>query len=319
MVTLTAILVLSLILPNYTTSSTQRHGYNTIQLSFIAVLCLVVYLVFIMIQAVRHRSYFLSPEESDDENLLPVKPTLRTSLISAVLLLLCLGVVVLLAKTLAPAIEKSVLYIGAPKSLVGVIIAAIVLLPEGIAALRAAVNNRLQTSLNLALGSALASIGLTIPAVAFTSIVAGMQLTLGVDPKATVLLLLSLFTLVVSLATGRTHILQGIILLAIFILYIFLFSTHNSFCLSLSSPSISFIRKCILKLGFSNSWLKLGTLEKGKVTVVFIASCAINVTFALKGQTIIHVKGSDSGFSSTLIDNIIFLLPLLRFLLNRCY
>jgi Ca2+:H+ antiporter len=134
---------------------------------------------------------------------------------------LCLGIVVLLAKSLAPQIEHTVLKIGAPKSLVGVIIAAIVLLPEGLAAYRAAVKNRLQTSLNLALGSALASIGLTIPAVALVSILTGLPISLGIDMKAMVLLLLAQFTIVITLATGRTNILQGIVLLTIFLLYIF--------------------------------------------------------------------------------------------------
>ncbi|GAB3011089.1 hypothetical protein GCM10027051_11640 [Niabella terrae] len=129
---------------------------------------------------------------------------------------------VLLAKVLAPDIERSVAKAGAPKSLVGIIIAAVVLLPEGLAAFRAARKNRLQTSLNLALGSALASIGLTIPAVAVVSITTGMKITLGIDMKAMVLLVLAQFTIMLSLATGRTNILQGIVLLMIFVVYIFL-------------------------------------------------------------------------------------------------
>jgi Ca2+:H+ antiporter len=96
-----------------------------------------------------------------------------------------------------------------------------VLLPEGLAALRAARNNRLQTSLNLSLGSALASIGLTIPAVAIVSMFTGLPLTIGIDTKSTVLLMLSLFTIMLSLATGRTNVLQGVVLLVIFAVYIF--------------------------------------------------------------------------------------------------
>lgn len=221
LVTLTTILVFSLILPNYTQSAGMSE-YSTVQLGFVAVLCVVLYITFIMIQAIRHRPYFLSPETTKDEDILPERPTARTTFISVVILLLCLGIVVLLAKSLAPHIEETVLKAGAPKSLVGVIIAAIVLLPEGLAAFRAATKNRLQTSLNLALGSALASIGLTIPAVATVSIITGVHITLGIDMKAMVLLLLAQFTIIVSLATGRTNILQGIVLLAIFLLYIFL-------------------------------------------------------------------------------------------------
>ena len=141
--------------------------------------------------------------------------------LSALLLVACLVVVVLLAKALAPSIEAGVAAIGAPNALVGVIIAAVVLFPEGLAALRAARANRLQTSLNLALGSALASIGLTIPTVAIVSLATGVTLTLGIDIKSTVLLLLSLFVTAISLGTGRTTVLQGTVLLVIFATYLF--------------------------------------------------------------------------------------------------
>jgi Ca2+:H+ antiporter len=129
--------------------------------------------------------------------------------------------VVLLAKKLAPTIEMAVVDFGAPKALVGIIIAGVVLLPEGLAALRAARQNRLQTSLNLALGSALASIGLTIPAVAIVSLSTGLNLTLGIDVKSTVLLLLSLFVATIALRTGRTTVHQGAVLLVIFAVYLF--------------------------------------------------------------------------------------------------
>jgi Ca2+:H+ antiporter len=129
--------------------------------------------------------------------------------------------VVLLAKALAPTIEQTVANVGAPKSLVGIIVALVILLPEGMAALKAAKKNRLQTSLNLALGSALASIGLTIPSVALVSIITGLKVTLGIDTKSMVLLILSLFTIMLSFGTGRTNILQGIVLLVIFAVYLF--------------------------------------------------------------------------------------------------
>ena len=110
---------------------------------------------------------------------------------------------------------------NAPKALVGVIIAAVVLMPEGLAAFRAARSDRLQTSLNLALGSALATIGLTIPAVALVSILTGWTLTLGIDMKSTVLLSLSLVVATLSLGTGRTTMLQGAVHLVIFAVYLF--------------------------------------------------------------------------------------------------
>jgi len=141
--------------------------------------------------------------------------------LSAALLLLCLGGVVLLAKSLATPIENAVAGAGAPRAIVGVIIAALVLLPEGVAATRAALANRLQTSLNLALGSALATIGLTIPAVAGLALAAGLPIALGLDPKSIVLLFLTLIVATLSLGTGRTTILQGAVHLVILGVYLF--------------------------------------------------------------------------------------------------
>lgn len=221
LVTLTAILVFTLILPNFTTS-TSGSEYTSLQLGFVASGCLILYIAFTLVQAIRHRAYFLPPHAEIDKDAYLEPPTKKETCVSALLLILCLGIVVLLAKVLAPDIESIVDRAGAPKSLVGIIIAAIVLLPEGLAAFRAARKNRLQTSLNLAFGSALASIGLTIPAVAIVSITTGMKITLGIDMKAMVLLVLAQFTIMLSLATGRTNILQGIVLLMIFIVYIFL-------------------------------------------------------------------------------------------------
>jgi Ca2+:H+ antiporter len=218
--TLAAIAVLTLVLPNYTTT-VPGPFYSRSQLSFIAVVSLVLYGTFVLVQAVRHRDYFLGAETSTDADGHSVPTGNRVAVTGLGLLLACLGAVVLLAKSLAPAIEGAVLRAGAPLALVGVIIAAVVLMPEGWAALRAARNNRLQTSLNLALGSALASIGLTIPAVAIVSIATGLTLTLGLDIKSSVLLLLSLFVASLSLGTGRTTVLQGIVHLVIFATYLF--------------------------------------------------------------------------------------------------
>ncbi len=148
-------------------------------------------------------------------------PSNQMALLSAVLLMACLGAVVLLAKGLSPSLEAAVARLGAPKALVGIIIALVVLLPESIAAYQAARANRLQTSLNLALGSALASIGLTIPAVSLVSLMTGWTLTLGIDAKSTVLLVLSLFVASLSLGTGRTAVMQGTVHLVIFAVYLF--------------------------------------------------------------------------------------------------
>jgi Ca2+:H+ antiporter len=221
LVCLTAICVLTLILPNYTTS-VLGPVYSTSQLIFIAVISLILYGSFVAVQTVRHRDYFLPPEAKGNKEIHAVPPTKKAMILSLILLLVCLGAVVLIAKGLAPALEKGVTQLGAPQSLVGVIVALVILLPEGMAALRAARKNRLQTSLNLALGSALASIGLTIPAVAIVSLFTGMSVTLGIDTKSMVLLLLSLFIIMLSFGTGRTTILQGIVLLVIFSVYLFM-------------------------------------------------------------------------------------------------
>lgn len=219
--TLAAIVVLALVLPNYTTT-VSGPVYSGSQLTFVAVVSLVLYGTFVLVQTVRHRDYFLPANGDVDEDSHAQPPTVKTSLASLALMLACLGAVVLLGKSLAPAIESLVEKAGAPKALVGVIIAAVVLMPEGLAALRAARANRLQTSMNLALGSALASIGLTIPAVAIVSLATGWTLTLGIDTKSTVLLGLSLLVATFSLGTGRTTVLHGVVHLVLFAVYLFL-------------------------------------------------------------------------------------------------
>jgi Ca2+:H+ antiporter len=228
--TLAAIAVLTMVLPNYTTT-TPGPFYSASQLAFIAIVSLVLYGTFVLVQTVRHRGYFL-PETAaggaagneandEDEDAPAAPPPAKLAWISAALLMACLGSVVLLAKSLAPTLEAAVVGIGAPEALVGIIIATVVLLPEGIAAFQAARANRLQTSLNLALGSALASIGLTIPAVAIVSLATGWHLSLGLDVKSSVLLMLSLIVATLSLGTGRTTVMQGTVHLVIFAVYLF--------------------------------------------------------------------------------------------------
>jgi Ca2+:H+ antiporter len=218
--TLAAIAILTMVLPNYTTS-VAGPAYSDSQLTFVAVVSLVLYGTFVLVQTVRHRDYFLPPQAERDAEAHAEPPANVQAVSSAGLLLVSLVVVVMLAKGLAPSIESVVAAMGAPKSLVGIIIAAVVLMPEGLSAYRAARANRLQTSLNLALGSALASIGLTIPAVAVVSISTGWTLTLGLDIKSLVLLLLSLFICTLSLGTGRTTVLQGTVHLVILATYLF--------------------------------------------------------------------------------------------------
>jgi Ca2+:H+ antiporter len=218
--TLASIVVLTLVLPNYTTT-VAGPVYSPGQLGFVSAVSLLLYGMFIFVQTVRHRDYFLPSRSAGGEELHAPAPSDQTTCISSALLLVCLGAVVFLAKATSPFVESVVTKFGAPNALVGVIISATVLMPEGLAAFRAARSNRLQTSLNLALGSALASIGLTIPAVAIVSLATGLTLTLGIDVKSTVLLMLTLMVATLSLGTGRTTVLQGAVHLVIFGVYLF--------------------------------------------------------------------------------------------------
>lgn len=219
--TIAALSVITLVLPN-TTTTTEGPMYSASQLALIAVASIILYGAFVLVQTVRHRDYFLPVgKAAHDEEAHADPPSARIAVLSAALLILCLVAVVLIAKTLGPAIEARVLAAGAPKAVVGIIIAAIVLLPESLAALKAARVDRLQTSINLALGSALASIGLTIPAVAVVSLATGWPLVLGLDFKGMVLLGLTLLVATLSLGTGRTTILQGAVHLVIFAVYLF--------------------------------------------------------------------------------------------------
>ena len=217
---LAALSILALVLPNYATT-VPGPVWSRSQLAFSGIASLVLYGSFVFIQTIRHRDYFLADVAASDDVHAP-PPSARQTWASVALLLVCLVAVVGLAKALSPSIEAAVLEWGAPEAVVGIIIAALVLLPEGLAAARAAHAAKLQTSLNLALGSALASIGLTIPVIAAIFVVTGRPLILGIDPKETVLLLLTLVVGTITLCTGRTTILQGVVHLVIFAAYVFL-------------------------------------------------------------------------------------------------
>lgn len=219
--TLAVMATTTLVLPN-TTTTTAGPVYSTSQLTLIAVISLALYGAFVFIQTLRHRDYFLpAGDAAHDDDAHAEPPPTPVALTSLALLIVCLGAVVLLAKQLSPTIESAIDAAGMPKTVVGIVIAGIVLLPESLAALNAARANRLQTSINLSLGSALASIGLTIPAVAIVSLATGWTLVLGLDFKGMVLLTLTFIVATLSLGTGRTTVLQGAVHLAIFAVYLF--------------------------------------------------------------------------------------------------
>lgn len=220
---LAAMTILTLVLPNFTTSE-PGPVFSQSQLIFVGVISLVLYGVFVFVQTVRHRDDFLSVGKDVPAGHAPAghAPTGCATAFSAGLLLAALVAVVGLAKALAPAMDTAIADAGAPKAVGGVLIAALVLLPEAVSALAAARANQLQTSLNLALGSALASIGLTIPVVAFVSIVFHLPLTLGIGAKEQVLLVLTLLVSMITLGNGRTTVLQGVVHLVILAAFLFL-------------------------------------------------------------------------------------------------
>jgi Ca2+:H+ antiporter len=232
---------LCLALPAFTTS-TPGPTFAGPQLAFAAVVSVVLYGVFVFVQTVRHREYFLpvaratgdaaaiadtaadtaadTDADTDGGEGLH-SPSGRTALISLGLLLVALLAVVGLAKTISPTIEAGVSAAGAPPSLVGVAIALLVLLPETLAAVNAAARNRLQTSLNLAYGSALASIGLTIPAIALASIWMDGPLLLGLSGLELVLLAVTALVGSLTVGLGTAIVLEGAIHLVIFAAFLF--------------------------------------------------------------------------------------------------
>jgi Ca2+:H+ antiporter len=218
--TLATIAALTLVFPNFTTTASGP-TYSSSQLGFVAAVSMLLYGTFIFVQTVRHRDYFLPPAAPLGDEVHAAPPSNRKTWLSAGFLIVCLIVVVVTAETLSPQVEAAVFRINAPKELVGLIFSAVVLMPEGYAAIRAAHRNRLQTSLNLGLGSALASIGFAIPAVAMISLFNGWNIALGLAPKESMLLGLALLVSSLSLNTGRTTVLQGAVHLTIFLVYVF--------------------------------------------------------------------------------------------------
>jgi Ca2+:H+ antiporter len=224
--TIATLATLTLVLPTFTTSA-PGPVYTPIQLAFAAIASLVLYGLFVFVQTIRNRGYFLPLDR--DGNVLDdeadsglTAPSDRETLGSVGLLLVCLVAVVGIAKTLSPSIEDLVSAAGAPISVVGVAIAGLVLLPETLAAARAAQRDRVQTSLNLAYGSALATIGLTIPTIAVASIWLDGPLTLGLGAREIVLLALTIVVGALTVQQARVTILQAGVHLSVFAAFLFL-------------------------------------------------------------------------------------------------
>ena len=218
---LATLAVLVLVMPVFTVSAPGAH-YTTSQLAFVAVSALALWCVFVFFQTVRHRDYFLPASAASDEAIHAPRPSSGQAALSFALLLVSLVAVVGLAKQLSPTIERAVDAMDAPRTMIGIAIALLVLMPESIAAVRAALANRLQTSLNLALGSALATIGLTVPAVVAVCIALDLPIVLGLDPKDIALLALALLVGAVGVGSGRTNLMYGAVQLVIFAAFLFL-------------------------------------------------------------------------------------------------
>jgi Ca2+:H+ antiporter len=216
--TVSTLATLTLVVPTFTTS---RPGpeFSPGQLAFAAVASIALYGLFVVVQTVRHRDYFL-PEAGPDEHADP--PSDRDALISLGLLTVALVAVVGLAKLESEPIENAVDSIGAPHSAVGVMIALLVLLPETLAAVRNAQRNRVQTSFNLAYGSAIASIGLTIPAIAIASIWLDGPLELGLGSMQIVLLGISVVVGALTVLPGRATVQEGGVHIVLFLAFVFL-------------------------------------------------------------------------------------------------
>jgi Ca2+:H+ antiporter len=212
--------VLALVLPNFTTSAAGP-TYSASQIGFVGALTLALYAVFVFVQTVRHRDYFL-PATDGAEDAHAAPPAVVTTVASLALLFVCLVGVVGLAKTLAPRIESAVAAAGAPVAVVGIAIALLVLLPETLSAVTAARAGRVQTSLNLALGSALATIGLTVPAIGLLAVLLDLPLALGLPAKEMTLLAVTLLVATVTLAGGRATVLHGAVHLVLFGAFLFL-------------------------------------------------------------------------------------------------
>ena len=218
---LISLATLSLVVPVFTVSIPEP-TYNRAQLVFVAAVSIVLWAVYVFVQTIRHRDYFLPPGDAADESVHAEPPSPRVAWTSFALLVVALVAVIGLAKLLSPAIEAGVAGIGAPPAVIGIAIALLVLAPETVAALRAARADRLQTSMNLAIGSALATIGLTIPAVAVSAIVLDLPLVLGLEPKDIALMALTFVVTALTLGSGRTTLMQGAIHLVLFAAFLFL-------------------------------------------------------------------------------------------------
>jgi len=209
---------MTMIMPNYTLT-TPGPIYSAVQLGFVDLVTLVLYGVFLYTQTIRHRDYFINQPEGYAGGATHLSG--RILALSVALLLISLLAVVLLAKKFSLVVDAVAEMIGAPPAFAGLLVALLILMPEGVSAIAAARKNDLQKSINLALGSSLATIGLTIPAVGVATYVLDKDLVLGLSERDTVLLLLTFFLSMLTFGTGRTNILFGLVHMLVFAVFVF--------------------------------------------------------------------------------------------------
>jgi Ca2+:H+ antiporter len=216
---LTVFATITLILPNYTLM-TPGPVYSGPQLGFVSIVTIILYAVFLYTQTIRHRDYFVIEGDGSGEGR--GHTSTRALILSIGLLLVSLLAVVLLAKKFSLVVDAGAAAIGAPPAFAGILVALLILLPESAAAIAAARKNDLQKSINLALGSSLATIGLTIPAVAVAAYALDKTLVLGLDRRETVLLVMTLLLSMLTFGTGRTNILFGLVHVLVFAVFVFM-------------------------------------------------------------------------------------------------
>ena len=218
-----ALAVLGLVLPNFTTS-TSGPTFSTEQEIFFAATSLLLYAVFLLIQTLRHRGYFLDVKETATKHSPHHLARVRSTGFHALMLLLYLAAVIFLAEKFAIPLDNSIEQFHMPQAFGGAVIAALVLSPEALGGITASLHNQLQRSINILFGSVLATIGLTIPAVLMIGLLTKRQVALGVQGGNLPLLLLTLAVSVVTFTSRKTNVLQGcihLLLFAVFVLLIF--------------------------------------------------------------------------------------------------
>jgi Ca2+:H+ antiporter len=210
---------ITLILPNYTLT-TPGPIYSEAQLEVVSVITILLYGVFLYTQTSRHRDYFVGDDSGLGDDAEPISIGMLG--IDLALLLISLIGVILLAKKFSLVVDAATAAIGAPPAFAGVVVALLILLPESVAAVSAARKNDLQKSINLALGSSLATIGLTVPAVSVAAFAMDKRLELGLNGQNTVELVLTFALSLLTFGTGRTNILFGLVHMVVFAIFVFL-------------------------------------------------------------------------------------------------